>query len=235
MKIAAIGDIHAHENKPHEFRELFSQISQKADVLLLCGDLTDSGFPDEARMLAYDLQSCSIPVFGVLGNHDFESGKQDAIKDILRASGFVFLDEKPQIVHGIGFAGVKGFGGGFGRYLLTAFGEPAVKQFIADSVSEALHLGYLLDSLKTEKMVVALHYAPIPETVRGEPIELYPFLGSSHLADTIDRFPASVVFHGHAHHARRVEYHTQKGVPVYNVSHNVLKTVRNIDYLLVEI
>jgi Icc-related predicted phosphoesterase len=234
MKIAAIGDIHAHERRPHAFADLFSAVSKKADVLLLCGDLTDSGFSQEAQMLAEDLRACTIPVFGVLGNHDYESDKQEEIKDALRPV-MVFLDEKPQIMHGIGFAGVKGFGGGFGKHILTAFGEPTIKHFISDSINEALHLGYLLDSLKTEKMVVVLHYSPIPETVRGEPIEIYPFLGSSHLADTVDRFPVAAVFHGHAHHARRVEYHTQKGVPVYNVAHNVLKTVREIDYLLLDV
>src|SRR5919201_1949093 len=216
LRIAAIGDLHVHQNSPDSLQPLFEKISQSADVLALCGDLTHLGLPQEAEKLANDLRSCRIPVVAVLGNHDYQSGQQEEVKKILRAGKVSVLEESETFeLNGVGFAGAKGFGGGFNKHMLTPFGEEAIKHFVTEAVNELLRLEVALNSLRTEKVVVVLHYAPIAETVMGEPPEIFPFLGSSRLAETIDHFDVNAVFHGHAHHGTP-EGKTTKGIPVYN-------------------
>jgi Icc-related predicted phosphoesterase len=172
--------------------------------------------PAEAEKLASDLKACRIPVVAVLGNHDYQNGHADEVKKILRTAKVVVLDENETFeLKGVGFAGVKGFGGGFNKHMLTPFGEETVKNFVSEAVNESLKLEVALNGLRTEKTVVLLHYAPIAGTVVGEPPEIYPFLGSSRLAETIDHFDVNVIFHGHAHHGTR-EGKTTKGIPVYN-------------------
>lgn len=222
LTIAAMADIHVGKTNFGPYQELFSEISEKADILLLCGDLTGRGYPSEAEQLATELQSCRIPVVGVLGNHDYEEDKQDEIKEILRKGKMHFVDEEPFIMQNVGFAGVKGFSGGFGPHLLTPFGEPATKAFAKEGSNEALHLESLLNDLETEKKVVLLHYSPIRETVVNEPVEIFPFLGSSHLMAAIDTYNAAAAFHGHAHHGT-LSGKTMKGVPVYNVAYPLMK------------
>jgi len=186
-------------------------------MLLLAGDLTDYGLPEEARVLAKELPALRIPVAAVMGNHDLESGKSDEVRQILVDAGLIVLDGDACEMLGIGIAGVKGFGGGFGKRALGPWGEAIIKQFVREAVDEALKLEAALARLRTPQIVALLHYSPIQQTVDGEPLEIYPFLGSSRLEEPLGRYPVSMVFHGHAHRGKP-EGFTKNGVPVYNVS-----------------
>jgi Icc-related predicted phosphoesterase len=205
-------------------------------VLALCGDLTNLGMPQEAERLVNDLRSCRIPVVAVLGNHDYQSGRAEELKQVLRAGKVIVLEETETFeIKGVGFAGAKGFCGGFDKHMLAPFGEDPIKHFVNEAVSESLKLEVALNSLRTLKTVVVLHYAPIPGTVVGEPLEIYPFLGSSRLAETIDHFDVSVVFHGHAHHGS-YEGKTVKGTPVYNCCMQLMQRINpDQPYALVEV
>lgn len=233
LKVAALGDLHVREDGSSSFREVFAEISREADVLVLTGDLTDLGKPKEAELLVEELRACSVPVIAVLGNHDYECGCVDEVAHILRHAGVRLLDGQATEVDGVGFVGVKGFIGGFGRRMLGAFGEPAVKQFVNESVAEAMRLENAMRTVKGLPTLVILHYAPIPETIAGEPPEIYPFLGSSRLAETIDRFEVKAVVHGHAHRGV-YEGRTPGGVPVYNVARSIEKPSGR-PYALIEI
>lgn len=217
VRIAALGDLHCTRTSTGKLHALFSQISESADMLLLAGDLTDTGQPEEARVLARELSSLKVPGVAVLGNHDFESGHQEEVTHILSDSGLTMLDGEACEVHGIGIAGVKGFAGGFGTAALGPWGEPTIKQFVHEAVNEALKLESSLARLRSARQVVLLHYSPVRQTVEGEPLEIYPFVGSSRLEEPIMRFPVSMVVHGHAHRGRH-EGRTKNDVPVYNVS-----------------
>lgn len=226
LKIAAVGDLHVREQSEGSLQEFFSSVSEKADILVICGDLTDHGLPSEAKVLAKELNACRIPVVGVLGNHDFESNKQEEVKKILTESTMTILDGEPSFTYQeVGFAGVKGFGGGYEKYVLGAFGEPTIKQFAHESVNEALRLETALSRLATEKKVVLLHYSPIRATIEGESPEIFPFLGSSRLVEPIETFDATVVFHGHADYGT-YSGKTTKGIPVYNVAMPLLKRMQ---------
>ncbi|WP_243371245.1 metallophosphoesterase family protein [Microvirga solisilvae] len=222
MKVAAMGDLHVREDNAEAFRELFGEISKEADVLVLTGDLTDLGKPKEAELLAQDLKACSIPVVGVLGNHDYECGAHEEVTRILRDAGMKVLDGQSVEIDGVGFVGVKGFAGGFGRRMLGYFGEPAMKQFVNETMNETLRLENAMRQVKAKRSVVILHYAPVVDTIESEPLEIYPFLGSSRLAETIDRFKVSAIVHGHAHRGR-YEGRTPGGQPVYNVAKYIEK------------
>lgn len=224
MRIAAIGDTHCTVHSQGAFHEIFTRITSEADVLLLCGDLTDYGLAEEAQILAKELSIVKVPVVAVLGNHDFESGRPQDVKKILGDSGIHVLDGDAFELKGVGFAGVKGFAGGFGKRALQPWGEAGTKAFVHEAVEEAVKLESSLAKLRTKKRVVVLHYAPIAATVEGEPLEIYPFLGSSRLEDPIDRYECSAAFHGHAHHGVP-EGKTKTGIPVYNVSMALLKRV----------
>src|SRR2546425_2843858 len=236
LRVAAVGDLHVHQNSNETLQGLFDKISQTADVLCLCGDLTHLGLPKEAERLANDLRSCRVPVVAVLGNHDYQSGHVEEVKKILCAAKVVILEESETFeLKGVGFAGAKGFCGGFDKHMLTPFGEDGIKQFVTEAVNESLRLEVALNSLRTEKTVVVLHYAPIAATVVGEPPEIFPFLGSSRLAETIDHFDVNAVFHGHAHHGT-CQGKTTKGTPVYNCCMQLMQRVNSEQpYALVEI
>jgi len=235
LRIAAMGDLHVTEASEHRFRDLFAEISEVADVMVLCGDLTNFGKTREAEILAEDLRSCTIPSVGVLGNHDYECGQPEEVARILHSAGMTVLDDQAVVIKEVGFAGVKGFVGGFGRGELGAFGEAPIKQFVDAALDEARKLENALRSLKTERSVAVLHYAPIPDTVEGEPLEIYPFLGCSRLADAIDRFDhVAAVFHGHAHRGR-YSGHTPRGTPVYNCAIMVAEAELARPYALVEV
>jgi uncharacterized protein len=236
VRVAALGDIHVHESSTDALQKVFAQLSQEADVLVLCGDLTHLGLPEEAEKLASDLRSCRLPVVAVLGNHDYQSGHVEDVKKILKAAKVTILDGNETFeFNGVGFAGVKGFGGGFDKHMLTPFGEEAIKHFVTEAVNESLKLEVALQSLRTEKTIVALHYAPIAATVAGEPLEIFPFLGSSRLAETIDHFDVNAIFHGHAHHGT-YEGKTMKGTPVYNCCFQLMQRVSpERSYALVEV
>ena len=193
LTVAAVGDLHVRQERTGALRELFTEISKAADVLVLCGDLTDVGNPREAEALVEDLRACSIPTIGVLGNHDYECGHVDEVGKILRDGGLRLLDGQSCEIDDVGFVGVKGFAGGFGRRMLSSFGESTVKNFVAEAMHEAMRLENAMRAVKNERALVILHYAPIPDTLEDEPLEIYPFLGCSRLAETIDRFKVSTV------------------------------------------
>jgi Icc-related predicted phosphoesterase len=223
VRLAALGDLHYPKHSPETLQPLFAHINQAADVLLLCGDLTDYGRPEEAHGLAQSLAAhIKIPTLGVLGNHDFESNAPDTVEKILREAGVVMLDGDMCEVHGIGFAGVKGFAGGFGQYALQPWGEAAIKHFVHEAVNEALKLESALAKLHTPQRIAVLHYSPIQATVQGEAPELFPFLGSSRLEEPLNRYGVTAVFHGHAHHGSPEGY-TTGGIPVYNVAMPLLQ------------
>ena len=235
ITLAAIGDLHVTEQSQNRYRELFAEISEKADVLALCGDLTNFGKLTEAEILAEDLRHCSIPMVGVLGNHDYECGVPSEVARILEQAGVTMLGEQATVIHDVGFAGAKGFIGGFGRGELGAFGEDAIKVFVDESREEARKLENGLRSLRTERAVAVLHYAPIPETVEGEPLEIYPFLGSSRLANAVDRFDnVKSVVHGHAHRGA-YSGRTPGGVPVFNCAQFVVEPAFGRKYALLEV
>ncbi|MGX5690207.1 metallophosphoesterase family protein [Arcticibacter tournemirensis] len=225
IRIAAVGDVHVRESDKGKWTEYFKKVSQDADVLLICGDLTDTGDEGEAQVLAEELKACSIPVVGVLGNHDYEKGRHKLIRQILQNNNMSVLDGEALVIHGIGFAGVKGFGGGFDGHMLSMFGEGAMKAFVQEAVDEALHLDRALARLDQEheniKKVAILHYAPIKDTVIGEPEQIFPFLGSSRLAEPLSRRNVVAAFHGHAH-VGQLEGATSSGVKVYNVAKQIL-------------
>ena len=222
LRVAAIGDLHVKEDAAAPYRDLFTEISREADVLVLTGDLTDLGRPREAEILAEDLRACTIPVVAVLGNHDYECGHVDEVRATIKNAGVNLLDGSSCEIEGVGFVGVKGFAGGFGRRMLGAFGEEAIKTFVAETMNEAMRLENAMRSVRAQRAVVVLHYAPIAETIEGEPLEIFPFLGSSRLAETIDRFKVSAVVHGHAHRGK-YEGRTPAGAPVYNVAYHIEK------------
>jgi Icc-related predicted phosphoesterase len=223
VRIAAVSDIHYSKNSPGALQPLFAEITESADILVLAGDLTDYGLPEEGKVLARDLTTTvKIPIVAVLGNHDYESGEEGELVKILSDAGVKMLDGDTFETHGVGFAGVRGFCGGFGRGALGAWGEPIIKEFVHEAVNEALKLESALARLHTEHRIAILHYAPIRDTVEGEPLEIYPFLGSSRLEEPLTRYDVTAVFHGHAHKGKP-EGATSTGIPVFNVAHPVLK------------
>src|SRR6476660_6991168 len=235
LRVAAIGDLHVQENDTAPYRELFTEIWSPTTILVLCGDLTNFGKTSEANILAEDIKSCAIPVLGVLGNHDYECGQPEKVCEILSAAGMIVLDEQAHEIDGVGFAGVKGFLGGFGRGELAPFGEPIVKQFVDEAMKEARKLENALRTLRTERSVAVLHYSPVVDTIEGEPEAIYQYLGTQRLAEPIDRFEhVKAVVHGHAHHGT-YEGRTPRGTPVYNCAQFVLKPLFGRPYALLEI
>jgi Icc-related predicted phosphoesterase len=216
VRVAAVADLHYGSAGKHPLPDLAALVAG-ADVLLLCGDLTDHGTPEEARGLAKELASVRIPMIAVLGNHDFESQQQDDVRQIMSDAGVRILDGDACEEAGIGFAGVKGFAGGFGRQTLEPWGEQIVKLFVKEAVDETLKLESALARLRTRQLIALLHYAPIQSTVEGEPPPLFPFLGCSRLEEPLNRYTVTAAFHGHAHRGS-AEGQTQTGIPVYNVA-----------------
>src|SRR5215469_1761368 len=221
MRIAATADLHFSPPSYDRIREPFTHIRDEADVLAIAGDLTNYGKPEEMRSLLNMLVRLRIPIVAVLGNHDYESGQEQELIKMMSTEGIKVLDGSSYERDGVGFAGTKGFIGGFGRGVLTAFGEKEVKAFVQASLDEVLKLERALSMLRTEKIVIVTHYAPISETVQGEPAEIWPYLGSSRLAEVIDRHGATVAVHGHAHHGK-LEGKTTGGIPVHNVALSLL-------------
>jgi Icc-related predicted phosphoesterase len=223
VRVAAVGDVHCGKASQGALQPLFARMAEAADVAVLCGDLTDYGLPEEARVLVREVMGVlKIPVVAVFGNHDYESGHADEVRTILTEGGIRILDGDGVEIRGIGFAGVKGFAGGFGDRALQSWGEPVLKLFVREAVEEALKLEAALARLRTPRRIAVLHYAPILGTVESEPAEIVAFLGSSRLEEPINRYHASLVVHGHSHHGAP-EGRTSAGVPVYNVSLPVLK------------
>ena len=222
LRIAAVADIHVKKTAQGSLQPLFARATEEADVILLCGDLTDYGTIEETKILAKEItSSLRIPAIGVLGNHDLESGQEKELVSILSDAGVTILDGDATEVHGVGFAGVKGFAGGFGRRALGAWGEQIIKDFVHEAINESLKLESALARLRTPQKVAVLHYSPIQATVQGEPLEIVAFLGSSRLEEPLDRYRVNAVFHGHAHRGAP-QGQTKSGIPVYNVAMPVL-------------
>jgi len=217
IRIAAVGDLHCTVTSKGHFQDMFARINAQADVLLLCGDLTDYGLPEEADVLAHELAAVHLPTLAVLGNHDFHSGQAETVQKKLIDAGLQVLDGESCEVEGIGFAGTKGFAGGFDTHSLQPWGEEAIKTFVNNSVDEAVKLESALAKLHTNRRIAILHYSPIAATIQGEPPELSPFLGSSRLEDPLNRYSVTAAFHGHSHYGSP-SGRTTKNVPVYNVA-----------------
>jgi Icc-related predicted phosphoesterase len=217
MRIAATADLHFAPQRHTMLREQLSRVRDEADVLVLAGDLTNYGQPEEMEPLLNTIVRIRVPTIAVLGNHDYESGREQELMRMMTAEGLKVLDGSAYERDGVGFAGTKGFVGGFGRGVLTAFGEPEIKAFVRASIDEALKLERAMSQLRAKKRIVVLHYSPIVETVQGEAPEIFPFLGSSRLAEVIDRHGADFVVHGHAHNGT-ADGATTSGVPVHNVA-----------------
>ncbi len=226
VRFAAVADIHCTKDSAGKFRALFAQAAEASDALLLCGDLTDYGLPDEAKVLADELAVVGKPIVAVLGNHDFESNQQDEVRRILNAAGVRLLDGEACEIEGIGIAGAKGFAGGFGRSALGAWGEAPIKLFVDQAIQEALKLESALAKRRTPRKIALLHYAPIRQTVVGEPPEIFAFLGTSRLEDPFLRHPVDLILHGHAHRGSP-EGATTNGIPVYNVAMPLLKRLHD--------
>jgi Icc-related predicted phosphoesterase len=224
IRLAAVGDLHVTRQSQGVYAPLFAAAAERADILLLCGDLTDHGLPEEATVLAAELGRTGkqMPTVAVLGNHDVESGQQAEVRRILTDVGVVVLDGDAHQVGDVGFVGVKGFCGGFGRRTLEPWGEPVIKLFVREALDEALKLESGLAKLRTPHRVALLHYSPIAGTVDGEPLEIYPFLGSSRLEEPLNRYAVEVAFHGHAHRGA-LEGKTREGIVVYNVAAPLLR------------
>ena len=223
IRIAALSDIHVTERSHTKYQGIFRDISDKADIMLLCGDLTDHGLPSESEVLKAELQACTIPKIAVLGNHDYESGQEEAVKEILRTGNLILLEDEEFFIDNVGFAGVKGFGGGYGRHMLGAFGESAIKTFVGEAIKEVEKLEVNLGKIdRAEKKVVLMHYSPTPSTLGSESQEIFPFLGSSRFEEVINRYDVTMVFHGHAHFGNP-EGQTSNGIPVYNVAFTLMQ------------
>jgi Icc-related predicted phosphoesterase len=226
VRIAAMADIHVRMNDKGRWAPIFNEVSDKADVLIICGDLTDTGDEDEAHVLVTELKACRIPVIAVLGNHDHEKSRHKAIRQIMMEAKVHMLDGEAVMISGVGFAGVKGFCGGFDRYMVSMFGEEAMKAFVHEGVEEALMLDRALTKLAVDHgeipKIAIMHFAPIPDTILGEPEVIFPFLGTSRLAEPLDRRGVTAAFHGHAH-AGVLEGATKEGVKVFNVAFPVLE------------
>ncbi len=221
VRLAALADLHCGKDSQGAFQPVFAQAARAADVLLLCGDLTDNGLPEEARVLVKELASATR-VVAILGNHDYQSGKEEEVRQILTDGGVSVLAGSACEIYGVGFAGAKGFAGGFGERALQPWGEPTIKRFVHEAVDEALKLETALAKLRTPNRVALLHYSPVRATVEGEPPEIFAFLGSSRLEEPLSRYDVDAVFHGHAHRGN-LEGRTRGDVPVYNVSLPLLR------------
>ncbi len=222
MRVAATADLHFNPPVWEHMRAQIERVRDEADVLILAGDLTNYGKTSEMEPLLNLLVRLRIPIVAVLGNHDYESGQEHELMKMMAAEGIKILDGTGYERDGVGFAGTKGFIGGFGRGVLTAFGEREIKSIVQSAIDESLKLERALSQLRTPKRVVVLHYAPIAATVVGEAPEISPYLGTSRLGEVVDRHGADLVVHGHAHHGAS-EGKTTAGVPVYNVALGLLK------------
>jgi len=223
MRIAATADLHFAPQSVTVLRDQLDKVRNDADLLIIAGDLTNYGRPAEMEPLLNTMVRLRVPIVAVLGNHDYESEQSAELIRMMTAEGIKVLDGSAYERDGVGFAGTKGFVGGFGRGALTAFGEPEIKAFVRASVDEALKLERAMAQLRTTKRVVVLHYAPIAATIEGEAPEISPFLGSSRLAEVIDRHGADLVVHGHAHNGK-LNGHTTAGIPVHNVAITLLQS-----------
>jgi Icc-related predicted phosphoesterase len=237
VRVAAVGDVHLDEDVVGRFRPALEHLGGKADLLLLAGDLTRHGTADEARCVATEFGGLAVPVIAVLGNHDYHSDEPDTVTKILEDAGIIVLERTGVVLEvdelRVGVAGAKGFGGGFAGRCASEFGEPEMKAFIRHSRGIAEEFGATLRDLECDILIGMTHYAPVAETLLGEPPEIYPFLGSYLLGQAIDSAPTALAVHGHAH-AGSERGTTPGGVHVRNVAHPVIKQAYNVYQLSAE-
>jgi Icc-related predicted phosphoesterase len=234
MRIAAVADLHFSAQTYERLREPMSHVPEEADLLVIAGDLTNYGRPDEMEAFVQELKALRIPIVTVLGNHDYESGREEELARTLTAEGINVLDGTAYERDGVGFAGTKGFLGGFGRGALTPFGEREVKAFVQAGIDESLKLERAMAQLRAPRRVVVVHYSPIPDTIKGENPEIFPYLGTSRLAEVIDRHGADLVLHGHAHHGV-LDGKTTAGIRVSNVVLELLMEKEGKPYRVFEL
>lgn len=231
LRLAAIADLHVAEDSSGKFAPHWQTLHEAADVLLLGGDLTNHGNARQAQVLAQELTVVQVPVIAVLGNHDYHANQPAQVRQALESVGVTVLEGETATltINGItlGVAGTKGFGGGFAGACGHAFGEPEMKEFMCVTERMAARLEENLHGLTTALRVALLHYAPVKETLAGERLEIYPFLGSYLLAEALDRGGADLVLHGHAHHGAEKGV-TAHGIPVRNVAMPLLKRAYTI-------
>jgi Icc-related predicted phosphoesterase len=235
IRLAAVGDVHVDKDVVGRYRPALDRLPEVADVLLVAGDLTRHGTLDEARCFATEFGGLGVPVVVVLGNHDHQSDQQDEITRLLTDEGITVLEGSSVVLsvhgHDLGIAGSKGFGGGFAGACASNFGEREMKAFVETTEAIADKLGAALRAVECDALVALTHYAPVPETLTGEPLEIYPFLGCYQLGQAIDSAPTALALHGHAHHGSE-RGRTPGGVPVRNVAHPVIKQAYNVYQLL---
>ena len=237
IRIAAVGDVHVDKDVLGRFRPALEELPDRADVLLVAGDLTRHGTVEEARCFATEFGGLGVPVVTVLGNHDHQSDLQSRVTEVLTESGITVLEGDATVLelhgHRLGVAGVKGFGGGFAGACASNFGEREMKDFVGTTEVVARKLQDALLSVQADVLVALTHYAPVPDTLLGEPLEIYAFLGCYQLGRAIDAAPTALALHGHAHHGAE-RGRTPGGVPVRNVAHPVIKQAYNVYQLLSE-
>lgn len=226
IRVAAVGDIHVGADSAGRLRPHLEQVAGEADVLLLAGDLTRVGDPEEAGVLVAELRGTDVPVVAVLGNHDYHCGQERAVAGMLEDAGVRVLEAEGVVLETaagtVGIGGAKGFGGGFAGACGSDFGEPLMKAFVGHTREVADGLEKALGGIDADVRVALLHYAPTETTLHGERLEIYPFLGSYLLGEAVDRAGADVVFHGHAHAGTEKGF-TPGGIPVRNVAQPVLR------------
>ncbi|MEH0929342.1 MULTISPECIES: metallophosphoesterase family protein [unclassified Micromonospora] len=231
IRIAAVGDVHLDEDVVGRFRPALEELPECADVLLLAGDLTRHGTEAEARCVAEEFGGLAVPVVTVLGNHDHQCDQVPQVVKVLQDAGITVLEGNGVVLDcaggRLGIAGVKGFGGGFAGRCASDFGEPEMKAFVRTTTDSADRLGAALRSLDCDMLVALTHYSPVPDTLAGEPLEIYPFLGSYQLGQAIDSAPTALAVHGHAH-AGTERGTTPGGVRVRNVAHPVIKQAYSV-------
>ncbi|WFE61991.1 metallophosphoesterase [Micromonospora sp. WMMD714] len=234
IRIAAVGDVHLDADVLGRFRPALEELPDCADVLLLAGDLTRHGTEAEARCVAQEFGGLGVPVITVLGNHDHQCDQVPQVVKVLEDAGITVLEGTGTVLEcpggRLGVAGVKGFGGGFAGRCASDFGEPEMKSFVRTSNESAAALGEALRGLDCDLLVALTHYAPVPDTLAGEPLEIYPFLGSYQLGQAIDSAPTALALHGHAH-AGTERGVTPGGVRVRNVAHPVIKQAYSVFHL----
>jgi len=231
VRVAAVGDVHVDRDVVGRYRPALDELGDKADVLLLAGDLTRHGTADEAHCVAQEFGNLAVPVVAVLGNHDYHSDEVHLVTKILEDAGITVLEQSSTVldVRGtrLGIAGAKGFGGGFAGKCASEFGEPETKAFIHHTRDIANGLTAALQAVECDIRVALMHYSPVPDTLVGEPLEIYPFLGSYLLAQAVDSAPTALAVHGHAH-AGTERGTTPGGVKVRNVAHPVIKQAYSV-------
>ncbi|MEV5518035.1 metallophosphoesterase [Streptomyces flaveolus] len=234
IRVAAVGDIHMGLDSQGLLRPAFETLPDCADLLLLAGDLTRHGTPEEARVVAREVRGLPVPVVAVLGNHDHHDEQPEKVTAILQDAGVTVLEGEATVVecagNRVGIAGTKGFGGGFVGRSAGEFGEPVMKEFVrttrrsADSLHAALKE---LDDQGCAVRVALTHFSPVADTLAGEPPEIHPFLGSYLLAEAIDTAGADLAVHGHAHLGTEHGM-TSGGVRVRNVAQPVIRRAFNV-------